>query len=724
MDAQIAETDLQSLLQNATDFAVYRLAVDPTHPYGARVVTVSPSMTEIIGAPDLDHFETWFTNLHPDDRDRVLAANKRALEHGERYDEVTRLYHPAKQRWVWVRTMSTPIFDAQGTLTHYNGLVMDVTEQKQAQVDLERRSAFENLVTAISTRFITLPNDQIDAGIDQALQEIGEFTGVDRSYVFLFSEDHVHFGCTHEWNAPGIQPQIDDLQDLPVDEWAWSNAQILDGQVLHIPHTSRLPDEAAVERRAFAQQGIRSLLAVPMVYQGDVLGLLGFDAVRSQKTWSEQDIVLLKIVGEVFVNALEHKRAQQALQAAYQSLERRVEARTREIQRRQEIAESLRDIVVAINASQPLQEILDRIVRQAATHLEAAACVLSRFDFERAQLTHEATYGWPAELARQNTLPFALQREFGSEGYLQTVLERRPIYTNYGPLPGRLDEIRGDPSIPAQIKARRLVIRTHFAGSMTVPLVVGDQAYGGLAFYYAEEQPFSHEQVQLALTFAEQAALALENAQLRQQAAQTAVAAERSRLARDLHDAVTQTLFSASLIAEVLPRIWERDAAEGQRRLAELRELTRGALAEMRTLLLELRPSALVEAQLSDLLRQLGESITGRARVPVSVEVEGECQIPVEVKVAFYRIAQEALNNVAKHSGASQAVVRLHCTPDQAALAVCDDGCGFDAAQIPPDHLGLGIMRERANDIQADLAIDSQPGAGTQIKLSWRKDPS
>ena len=171
----------------------------------------------------------------------------------------------------------------------------------------------------------------------------------------------------------------------------------------------------------------------------------------------------------------------------------------------------------------------------------------------------------------------------------------------------------------------------------------------------------------------------------------------------------------------MLPRIWERNPAEGQRRLDELRELTRGALAEMRTLLLELRPSALVEARLGDLLRQLGESITGRARVPVSVEVEGECQVPVEVKVAFYRIAQEALNNVAKHAGASEVTVRLDCAPGRAALSIDDDGGGFDATHTPPDHLGLGIMRERADDIGATLAIDSEPGAGTQIKILWRQ---
>ncbi|HSR34401.1 MAG TPA: sensor histidine kinase, partial [Anaerolineae bacterium] len=240
---------------------------------------------------------------------------------------------------------------------------------------------------------------------------------------------------------------------------------------------------------------------------------------------------------------------------------------------------------------------------------------------------------------------------------------------------------------------------------------------------------FSAHHADLVLTFANQVAVAIETARLYEQAEESATAAERNRLARELHDAVTQTLFSSSIIAEVLPRIWERDPEEGRRRLQELRELTRGALAEMRTLLLELRPSALVEARLSDLLHQLAESITGRARVSVALEVEGECDLEAEVKIALYRIAQEALNNVAKHAGATQAMICLRCLPLLAGgkqsgtvleLAICDDGIGFDPGSIAPNSMGLGIMRERAQAIDAALTLESQPGAGTQIEVLWR----
>ncbi len=207
----------------------------------------------------------------------------------------------------------------------------------------------------------------------------------------------------------------------------------------------------------------------------------------------------------------------------------------------------------------------------------------------------------------------------------------------------------------------------------------------------------------------------------RAEAEQAAAAAERNRLARDLHDAVTQTLFSASLIADVLPRLWGRDPDAGRQRLDEVRQLTRGALAEMRTLLLELRPAALLAADLGELLRQLAEAVTGRARVPVELKIEGNGELPPEVKIALYRIVQEALNNMAKHAGASRATIGLQHAPDRVELWVEDDGRGFDVAGVPAGHLGLGIMRERAAAIDASLDISSQAGGGTRIIVIWER---
>ena len=167
-----------------------------------------------------------------------------------------------------------------------------------------------------------------------------------------------------------------------------------------------------------------------------------------------------------------------------------------------------------------------------------------------------------------------------------------------------------------------------------------------------------------------------------------------------------------------------------------LRQMCRGALAEMRTLLLELRPAALVETSLEDLLHQLGEAVTGREGVQVTVDVEGLCELPSHLHVALYRIAQEALNNVVKHARASQVAVRLRCSPlmpssssregggqaMEVELVIRDDGLGFVLDDVSPDHMGLGIMRERAETVGAQLEIASQTGQGTQVTVVWSGD--
>jgi signal transduction histidine kinase/streptogramin lyase len=209
--------------------------------------------------------------------------------------------------------------------------------------------------------------------------------------------------------------------------------------------------------------------------------------------------------------------------------------------------------------------------------------------------------------------------------------------------------------------------------------------------------------------------------ELRRSEMEKAVTAERSRLARELHDAVTQTLFSASLIAEVLPRLWAKDPERGQQQLEEVRLLTRGALAEMRSLLLELRPEALAQTKMDNLLRQLGRAMTGRTGVPVAVHADVQCLLPAEVQIALYRIAQEALSNAAKHAEASRVEVRFQCEAGQAELSIHDDGRGFDVDSVPPGHFGLGIMQERATSIGTVLEVDSGPGGGTEVRVIWEQ---
>jgi signal transduction histidine kinase len=200
---------------------------------------------------------------------------------------------------------------------------------------------------------------------------------------------------------------------------------------------------------------------------------------------------------------------------------------------------------------------------------------------------------------------------------------------------------------------------------------------------------------------------------------QVAVAEERNRIASDLHDSVTQTLFSTAAIADALPDVWDRYPDEARRGLEQLRQSTKGALAEMRTLLLELRPSALQDKGLGELITQLVDAAAARTRIPVTADVTCDRELPEDVKTAFYRIAQEALNNVTKHAQATSVRLDLGCDAEQVSLAVGDDGRGFQPQDIPSGRLGLGIMRDRANSIDADLTVETQPGEGTTIRVVW-----
>jgi len=386
-------------------------------------------------------------------------------------------------------------------------------------------------------------------------------------------------------------------------------------------------------------------------------------------------------------------------------LERRVAERTNEIERRRQVADGLRDSLAILNANRSLAEILEYMADQAQRLMGADAVILFNQD-ERQQVVIQASVGLPeAALQKVGVDITTLLSD-------RALLAGKPIIVSDRATAGDAKTEHFSPGVdPLALHGYR--------ARLTMPIEIKRAIYGGLMLCYTKPRNFSDEEVALVQSMADQTALVIENARLRTQIELSAVAAERNRLARDLHDAVTQTLFAVSIIAEVLPKLWERKPEEGRRRLDELRELTRGALAEMRTLLLELRPGKLVEVQLAQLLRQLADALSARARVQVNLEIIGAAELAPDTKVAFYRVAQEALNNVAKHARARRVQITMQQTVELASLRIHDDGCGFIFETITPEHLGLGIMRERAEDIGAILHVSSAPNQGTTISIQW-----
>ncbi len=460
------------------------------------------------------------------------------------------------------------------------------------------------------------------------------------------------------------------------------------------------------DQKLIAATGLQTCLCVPLLAGTRPVGIIAaFSRVAGE--FDSEDERIFNMFAPCAVIGVENARL-------YQEEKRRHQ----EDEQRRHVAEGLRDILAAINSNRPLDEILDFIIREAARLLHADAAALFRLNREKNSMILEAAYGLP-HLDSGN-----MPADMGT-GYLGRIFaERRPVVkTDTTEMDRILEQLQESDTHVSWLK-------DNCSGMLAVPLICKNEVYGGIALYIKkdgirQERPITKEEIDLAMTFADQAAMAIDNTRLRKQAEEMAVAAERNRLARDLHDAVTQTLFSASLIAEVLPRIWERSREEGLKRLEELRQLTRGALAEMRTLLFELRPATLVEAPLEELLRQLSEAITGRARIPVALNVAAAVRLPTEVKIVLYRIAQEALNNIAKHSGAKTAAVEYKSNEDSqlgvllAVIRISDDGKGFDPTTVASGHFGVGIMRERAETIGAKLTVTSTLGEGTRVEVEW-----
>ncbi|MFQ3648048.1 MAG: histidine kinase [Aggregatilineales bacterium] len=264
------------------------------------------------------------------------------------------------------------------------------------------------------------------------------------------------------------------------------------------------------------------------------------------------------------------------------------------------------------------------------------------------------------------------------------------------------------------------------AAFLGVPLIIENEVTGILTVErLTPNAAFQEDDAERLTAFATHAALALHNAHLYRAAQELATLEERQRLARDLHDSVTQMLFSATTITDAAYRMWQRDPSSIQRELDDLRELTQSALAEMRTLLLELKPEGLQHTNLAALIRQLASTLANRAYLDITLQLSEDVTCPLPVKTALFRITQEAFNNIVKHAQAASVKVQLEQSKGALTLLIVDDGVGFDPNDTGLTSLGLRIMRERAAAANINLTIEAAPARGTSIQAVWwaARDP-
>lgn len=293
-----SEERFRFLVDHAHDL-IWRLKSDGVYTY------VSPASKTILGyEPSYMVGKTFRSFVHPDDValcEQYMSSVIKAQEGlaGPRYR-----FRQADGCWRWHEGAMTPVFSEGGAIMDFVGVARDITERKRAEDALARSLAFEKMVSGISANFVNLPPERLDEGINYVLQVTGAFFGVDRSYLFRFSADGQYMSNTHEWCAEGIEPQSHSIQNQPVDSLPWWAASIRHQDRVYIPDVDELPPEAAREKLEFQDQAIRSLLCVPIKREGNLYGFFGFDSVREQRAWTEDQVLLLQVVAELIANAL------------------------------------------------------------------------------------------------------------------------------------------------------------------------------------------------------------------------------------------------------------------------------------------------------------------------------------------------------------------------------------------------------------------------------------
>ena len=518
--------------------------------------------------------------------------------------------------------------------------------------------------------------------------------------VFWKDRQSRYLGCNRVFAAfAGTEP--DELigksdRDMPwADDTEFGADWFIDWDS-HVAETGE-PVVGIIERLRRASGDLRwvETQKVPLRdLDGEVIGILGtFEDVTERRAAEERLNGTLKDLD---------KRVQQRtrdLERAIESLRREVDDRVRvqaEERQQRAYAEALRDTASAmsktLDANEVMEQVLIGVERLVSNDLTAIVLVGPDERLEVARCRVGFGYPKPTD-------------DDGSSSPVESLTVIRDLHDD------RDSVIIDEPSHALGP-----------AGSVLgAALQVGDRRIGFVVLESVTKGFFTTAHAERLRAIADQAAAAISNARLVGQASELAAAEERQRLSRELHDAVNQTLWTASLTADSLLRDVEV-GSELHRRVQRLRTLTSGAQAEMRTLLLELRPQELVEVDLHELLGHLVAAMEARKKMEVTVDVEKVDLDPTQ-RVAFYRIAQEALTNITRHSAATVVSLTLRRRTVNGSvggveLRVVDNGRGFDVENVSPGHLGLSIMRERAEAIGAELVLRAAPGHGTDLTVA------
>lgn len=440
----------------------------------------------------------------------------------------------------------------------------------------------------------------------------------------------------------------------------------------------------------------------------------GLRSYFQDKRLAEQNTILQYLYEQAQQEIAERKQAEAALQEsqrlllmAQQTLERRVQERTRELATLLEVSHN-------VAATLELTPLLDIVLDQLKSVVDYSGAAI--FSLVGNDLVPLADRNWHlrTEGTEQPHIPllkFPVDSEVLRRGEPIIIADFHRYFFVAHHLQNTFEE-------------QRQKLLTDIHSWLVVPLLLKGEMIGLLNLEHCEADAYSPEQANLVLTFANQVAVAIENAKLYQQAQKAAATEERHRLARELHDSITQSLYSLTFFAEASRRLAEAgDLAGAVPRLARIGEITQGALKEMRLLVYELRSPMLEKQGLAGILQHRLDAVEKRAGVEARLLVDGVVELPPSAEEGLYRIAQEALNNALKHASATSVTVLIRANNERVELEVMDNGCGFNPSlSRASGGIGLASMQERVDALGGVLTIHSIPGEGTQVKVSLLKN--
>jgi signal transduction histidine kinase len=382
-----------------------------------------------------------------------------------------------------------------------------------------------------------------------------------------------------------------------------------------------------------------------------------------------------------------------------EELERRVAERTRELA-------TLLDLSAAISATLELREVLSLVLDRLRAVIDFSGATITVFEDEA-----QVILDYRGPLPRERLVGLRLPEGSPPAEFRRDIARRRT--------PLIVGDLGGEGPLVRYLAAEGMPLppqgTQNVRGVLGVPLVARGRAFGCLTLTHTVPGYYTERHAQLVMAFAQQVAIAIENARLYEQARGRAALEERQRLARELHDSVSQALYSIALTASAAELVRDRAPERLAGLHAEMLALAEAGLAEMRALIFELRPESLEREGLVAALEKQAAAVRARHGIPVDAALGDEPDVPLAAKEALYRIAQEALHNAVKHARPRVLTLALEEVGGELRLSVADDGKGFDAGGAFPGHLGLHSMRERAEGIGAALALESAPGRGTRV---------